>query len=212
MCLHIFLSARCAWLSDGCLCVCECTIWRWVFGCWYNQAIERCTQTEGPVGAMRKGRHCDYRCVCAAVCVRVCVCEWWGPWTTQMWRPVKGRGKGVFESQTVIVVVCCAGQWRLLAGPGTLDCNSVLLRVSFHVSWLKACEIWELAFGQGRMMWHSHGFSCHWLKKGCFQMVGYEISFEDDDSPSAAPLENVYGEDRIHQKKKNIINKSELVC
>ncbi len=43
-------------------------------------------------------------------------------------------------------------------------------------------------------------------------MVGYEISFEDDDSPSAAPLENVYGEDRIHQKKKNIINKSELVC
>lgn len=72
MCLHIFLSARCAWLSDGCLCVCECTIWRWVFGCWYNQAIERCTQTEGPVGAMRKGRHCDYRCVCAAACVCVC--------------------------------------------------------------------------------------------------------------------------------------------
>ncbi len=33
-------------------------------------------------------------------------------------------------------------------------------------------------------------------------MVGYEISFEDDDSPSAAPLENVYGTDRIHLKKK----------
>ncbi len=56
------------------VCVSECTIWRWVFGCWYNQAIERCTQTEGPVGAMRKGRHCDYRCVCAAACVCVCVC------------------------------------------------------------------------------------------------------------------------------------------
>lgn len=49
------------------VCVCEYTIWTWVFGCWYNQAIERCTQTEGPVGAMRKGRHCDNRCVCVCV-------------------------------------------------------------------------------------------------------------------------------------------------
>lgn len=166
------------------VCVSECTIWRWVFGCWYNQAIERCTQTEGPVGAMRKGRHCDYRCVCVAACV--CVCA--GGCGLRKCGSRKRKGEGVFESQTVIVVVCCAGQWRPLAGPGALDCNPVLLRRAFHVSWLKACESWELTFGQGRMMWRSHDFSCHWLKKGCFQMAGHEISSEDDDKDHQPPL------------------------
>lgn len=117
------------------------------------------------------------------VCVRlpVCVCVCAGGCGLRKCGSRKRKGEGVFESQTVIVVVCCAGQWRPLAGPGALDCNPVVLRRAFHVSWLKACESWELTFGQGRMMWHSHGFSCHWLKKGCFQMAGHEISSEDDD-------------------------------
>ncbi len=83
--------------------------------------------------------------VCVCVCV-VCVCVCAGAVDYANVVAVKGRGRVFFESQTVIVVVCCAGQWRPLAGPGALDCNPVLLRGLF-MSLGSRLVSWELTFG-----------------------------------------------------------------
>lgn len=67
---HIFFIVPAVPGYQTAVCVCECTIRRWVFGWWYNQAIER----QKACGGRKQRRPLLLQmCVRATVCVCVCV-------------------------------------------------------------------------------------------------------------------------------------------